>query len=65
MLDLAIANPHQAKSIIILAPEKGNADPLTIKTILAITNNPNRRVEPYHIVAEIKDEKNLEVAKMV
>lgn len=65
LLDLAIVNPHQAKSLIILAPEKGNADPLTIKTILAITNNPNRRVEPYHIVAEIKDEKNLEVAKMV
>lgn len=65
LLDLAIANPHQAKSLIILAPEKGNADPLTIKTILAITNNPNRRVEPYHIIAEIKDQKNLEVAKMV
>jgi voltage-gated potassium channel Kch len=65
LLDLAIANPHQAKSLIILAPEKGNADPLTIKTILAITNNPNRRSEPYHIVAEIKDEKNIEVAKMV
>ena len=65
LIDLAIANPHQAKSIIVLAPEKGNADPLTIKTILAITNNPNRRSEPYHIVAEIKDEKNLEVAKMV
>ena len=65
LLDLAIVNPHQAKSIIILAPEQGNADPLTIKTILAITNNPNRRAEPYHIVAEIIDEKNLEVAKMV
>jgi len=65
LLDLAIVNPHQAKSIIILAPEQGNADPLTIKTILAITNNPNRRAEPYHIVAEIINEKNLEVAKMV
>ncbi|MFL5763787.1 MAG: CASTOR/POLLUX-related putative ion channel [Bacteroidia bacterium] len=65
MADLAIANPQAARSIIILAPEEGNADPQTIKTILAITNNPDRREEPYHIVAEIKDEKNLEVAKMV
>lgn len=65
MADLNIANPHAAKSIIVLAPEEGNADPLAIKTILAITNNPNRRKEPYHIVAEIKEEKNLEVAKMV
>ncbi len=57
LVDLAIANPQATKSIIILAPEEGNADPLTIKTILAITNNPNRRNYPYHIVAEIKDEK--------
>lgn len=63
--DLAISNPQTSKSIIILAPEEGNADPQTIKTILAITNNPDRREKPYHIVAEIKDEKNLEVAKMV
>lgn len=65
MADLNIANPHASKSIIVLAPEEGNADPLAIKTILAITNNPNRRAQPYHIVAEIKEEKNLEVAKMV
>lgn len=65
LADLAISNPQESRSIIILAPEEGNADPQTIKTILAITNNPNRREAPYHIVAEIKDEKNLEVAKMV
>jgi ion channel POLLUX/CASTOR len=65
MAELSIVNPQAAKSIIILSPEEGNADPLTIKTILAITNNPNRREAPYHIVAEIKDEKNIEVAKMV
>lgn len=63
--NLAIVNPHDAKSIIILSPEDGDADSQAIKTILAITNNPNRKKEPYHIVAEIKDEKNLEVAKMV
>lgn len=63
--DLEISNPQASRSIIILAPEEGNADPQTIKTILAITNNPDRREAPYHIVAEIKDEKNLEVAKMV
>ncbi|MDQ3048763.1 MAG: potassium transporter TrkA [Bacteroidota bacterium] len=65
LVDLAIVNPQATRSIIVLAPEEGNPDPLTIKTILAITNNPDRREEPYHIVAEIKDEKNLEVAKMV
>ena len=65
LVDLAIVNPHEAKSIIVLAPDEGNADPLTIKSILAITNNPERKSTPYHIIAEIKDEKNLEVARMV
>ncbi len=65
LVELDISNPQQSKSIIILASDIGNSDPLTIKTILAITNNPERRNEPYHIVAEIKDVKNVEVAKMV
>jgi K+/H+ antiporter YhaU regulatory subunit KhtT len=65
MVDLDISNPYASKSIIILAPEEGNADSQTIKTILAITNNPGRRDYDYHIVAEIRDEKNLAVAKMV
>ncbi|MEK7327780.1 MAG: potassium transporter TrkA, partial [Chloroflexota bacterium] len=36
-----------------------------IKTLLAITNSPDRRPEPYHIVAEIQDQRNMEVAKMI
>jgi len=63
--DLEIVNPHQAKSIIILAGDEEDPDPQVIKTILAITNNPNRRSEPYHIVSEIQEKKNLEVARMV
>ena len=35
---LSIVNPHAAKSIVILAPEEGNADSQVIKNILAITN---------------------------
>jgi voltage-gated potassium channel Kch len=63
--DLGMVNPHQSKSIIVLAPEEGDADSQTIKTILAVTNNPNRRKEPYHIVAEIKDEKNIDIAQII
>ncbi|MEW6277463.1 MAG: potassium transporter TrkA [Candidatus Eremiobacterota bacterium] len=65
LVDLDIANPYDAKAIIVLAAEEGNADSQTIKTILALTNNPERRQEPYHIVAEMKDERNLAVARMV
>lgn len=63
--DISIANPKDSKSIIILSSDDATADMQTVKTILAITNNPDRREEPYHIVAEIKDEKNFEVTKMV
>lgn len=63
--DLEIVNPQGARSIIIVAPETENPDTHVIKTILAITNNPNRKPDKYHIVAEIRDSKNVPVAKMV
>ena len=66
LVELEIVNPHAAKSIIILSPDDTpDADAQVIKMILALTNNPNRREEPYHIVAEIRDEKNMEVARIV
>ncbi|HEX6864953.1 MAG TPA: potassium transporter TrkA, partial [Thermoanaerobaculia bacterium] len=63
--DLEIVNPHHARSIVVLAPESDEPDSEVIKTILALTNNPDRRPEPYHIVAEIAEPKNVEVARMV
>ncbi len=63
--DLEIVNPFDTKSIIILDQETENSDFQVIKTILAITTHPNRRQGPYHITAEIKEPKNLEVAKIV
>jgi voltage-gated potassium channel Kch len=65
MQDLEIVNLHAARVIIILAPEDIDADSHVIKTILAITNNRNRHVEPYHIVAELRDPRNFRVAQMV
>ena len=63
--DLEIVNPHGARSIIVLSPHGEDPDSQVIKTILAITNNSNRRSEPYHIVAEIHDPRNLEAARLV
>lgn len=65
MADLAITSLNQARSIIVLSPEGDNPDAEVIKTILAITNNPNRKEEPYHVVAELRDPKNLDVARLV
>ncbi|MFZ6029347.1 MAG: CASTOR/POLLUX-related putative ion channel [Chloroflexota bacterium] len=64
--DLEIVNLPDARAIIILSPDTDrDADSHTIKIILAIMNNPDRRPEPYHIVAEIRNPRNLAVARMV
>ncbi len=63
--DLAVVDPHSARSIIVLAPETEKPDIHVIKSVLAITNNPDRREGAYHVVAEIRDERNLEAAHLV
>jgi voltage-gated potassium channel Kch len=63
--DLEIGSPHRAKCIIVLPPETRDPDTDVIKTVLALTNNPNRRPEPYHIVTQIRHEKNMDVLRMV
>jgi ion channel POLLUX/CASTOR len=63
--DLELVNPHDARSIIVLPPEGEDADSRVIKTILALTNNPDRREDPYHIVSRMRDPENLGVARMV
>lgn len=63
--DIMVANLNTAKSIIILSPDDNKSDAYVIKTILAIINNPHRKEEPYNIIAEIRDEANKEIAKIV
>jgi voltage-gated potassium channel Kch len=65
MGDLQIASPQTAKAIVVLAPRTDHPDAEVIKTLLALTNAPERRQEPYHIVAELHDPANLEVARLV
>lgn len=63
--DLKVVNPNDARSIIVLSPEEENSDTYVIKSVLALTNNPNRKNGKYHIVGEIKNEENLEAAALV
>lgn len=60
-----MVNIHEARSIIVLSPEIENPDTYVIKTVLGITNGKHRKAEPYHIVAEIRDERNIEAAELV
>jgi len=64
LADLEIVNLRAARSIVILSPESSDPDAQVIKTLLAITNNPERRAEPYHVVAELHDRRNVEVARI-
>lgn len=63
--DIEIGSPQTAKAIIVLPPEKADADSDVIKTVLAITNHAARRTQAYHIVTQIHNVKNLSVLKMV
>ena len=65
LTDLKIVSLDTARSIIILGPEGDDPDSSVIKTILAITKNPHRRPEPYHLVAEIRHPHNLEAAQII
>lgn len=62
--DIEVVNPNLARSIIISSPERDNADTFVIKSVMSFTNGKNRKAEPYNIVAEIKEEDNLEAAEV-
>jgi voltage-gated potassium channel Kch len=66
LFDLSLVNAQTCRSIIVVSPE-GAADPdsQVIKTILALTNDPQRRTERYRIAAELRSADNAEVARIV
>ena len=63
--DLEIPSLETSRAIVILSPGTDDPDADVIKTMLAITNHPRRRSDPYHIVAELHDEANMDVARLV
>jgi voltage-gated potassium channel Kch len=62
--DLRLTSPQTSRSIIVLSPDSDDPDTDVIKTLLAITNDPTRRTEHYRIVTEIRDQRNIEVARL-
>lgn len=63
--DLKIVNFNAARAIVVLSPDGDDPDAEVIKTILAVTNHPERREEKFHIVAEIRERRNMEPARLV
>lgn len=64
-ISLNLLNLNAAKSIIVISPQIDDPDAEVIKTCLAIIRNPNRHNKDFHIVAELREAKNLSVAKIV
>lgn len=64
--DLDLVNHVAARSVIILAGDEAkNPDLVTMKTAMAILNQPSRSSVGHHIVAEVKELENLERARLV
>lgn len=64
--DLELVSPQLSRAIVVLAPQSGNPDAETVKTVLALTNRPRpKNAKPYHIVAEIRQSENLRLARLV
>ncbi len=61
LYDLGIVNPQTSRSIIVLSPDDEDPDSCVIKSVLALTNDPNRRSERYRIVAELRDMESREL----
>ena len=65
-LDLSIVNLNETKSIVVLSSETApDADAQMIKTLLAIVNHPHRKKDAFHIVAEIREQKNILLGQIV
>ncbi|MHB1356450.1 MAG: CASTOR/POLLUX-related putative ion channel, partial [Anaerolineae bacterium] len=63
--DLSVVNLNGSKSILILAPDGDDPDSEVLKIAMAIINYPDRREPRFHIVAELRDVRNLDAARVV
>lgn len=63
--DLGLVNIQNSRSIIILNPPSEYGDINLIKTLLAIINIPRNDQKSYHIVAEVQEEKSLDIIKLI
>jgi len=61
--DLEIVNLDQAKAVVVLSAESDDADPLVIKTLLALGNREFRGARP-PVVTSVADTRNLVPARL-
>jgi voltage-gated potassium channel Kch len=67
LTDLEMVNLNEARSILVIAPDnvpEEDADAYTLKVLLAINKGPAFRGRPHHVVATVRESRNLQVAKL-
>lgn len=62
-VDLELVGLDDAKSVLVMSPETGDADALTIKTLLAVSNRRWSGTRP-HVIASVVDAVNLAPARL-
>ncbi len=62
--DLDLVNVQASRSIVVLPPEGAGGDAAVVKTLLAVTNSPRRRKEPYQVVAALQSSRSLSAARL-
>ena len=62
--DLGIVGLNTSKAAIVLGPEGTRHDSSVLKTMLAIQKYRSDSDRPYHVVAEVHDLRNVEVARI-
>ncbi len=62
--DLELVSVATSRSIVVLPPDGDDGDATVVKTLLAVTNSPRRRPEPYHLVAAVQEARSLSAARL-
>ncbi|HZM82968.1 MAG TPA: hypothetical protein VFC19_45205 [Candidatus Limnocylindrales bacterium] len=67
LTDLEMVNLNEARSILVLSPDgvsEEDSDAHVLKVLLAINKGPAFRGRPHHVIAAVRESRNLQVAKL-
>lgn len=65
MSDLDLTNLNHSKGIVVLSPDSPHPDAEVVKTVLAITKNPNRRSGQFSIIAGLRESHTRELGGII
>jgi ion channel POLLUX/CASTOR len=67
LTDLEMVNLNEARAILVLSPDgvsEEDSDASVLKVLLAINKGPAFRGRPHHVIASMRESRNMQVAKL-